>query len=98
MFDLGSGTAEALRALVDALGEVGSAPDTRGMIEQVEALERVKCAVAAAQARITSDFDDHRQEGHAQHAVPDASLGAEIGIARHQSPHYGRRKLQLARA
>jgi hypothetical protein len=32
------------------------------------------------------------------HAHPDSSLGAEVGAARHQSPHCGRRKLGLARA
>jgi hypothetical protein len=60
-------------------------------------LERVKSAAAAAQSRITAKFDDHRQE-RASGAVADASLGAEVAIARRQSPHCGRRKLSLARA
>jgi hypothetical protein len=98
MFDLGDAAAEELCVLVDALGEVRTAPDARGMLNQVEALERIKCAAAAAQARITSDFDDDRQSRHPKHAVPDASLGAEIGIACHRSPHYDRRKLNLSRA
>ncbi len=98
MFDLGKGVAADLRALVDALEQVPSDPDVRGMLDQVEALERLKCAASAAQARITSDFDGHRNEAHPAHAVSDSSLGAEIGVARHQSPHCGSRKLSLARA
>ncbi|HWM02925.1 MAG TPA: DUF222 domain-containing protein, partial [Actinophytocola sp.] len=98
MFDLGSGAAEGLRALVDALEMVQSHPDARGKLDQVEALERLKCAAAAAQARISSDFDHQRNDAHPTFAVPDSSVGAEIGIARHQSPHGGRRKLGLARA
>ncbi len=98
MFDLGKGVAADLRALVDALEQVPSDPDARGMLDQVEALERLKCAASAAQARITSDFDGHRNEAHPTHAVSDSSLGAEIGVARHQSPHCGSRKLGLARA
>ena len=98
MFDLGRAAAADLRALVDALEQVPSDSDARGMLDQVEALERLKCAASAAQARITSDFDDHRNDGHPTHAVSDSSLGAEIGVARHQSPHCGSRKLSLARA
>jgi uncharacterized protein DUF222/HNH endonuclease len=98
MFDLGKGQAESLCALVDALGEVSSAAEPRDLLAQVEALERVKCAAAAAQARLTAELDDRRNEAHPLHAASDASLGAEVGLARHQSPHCGRRKLGLARA
>ena len=84
--------------LVDALGEVSSAAEPRELLGQVEALERVKCAAAAAQARLTAELDDRRNDAHPLHAASDASLGAEVGIARHQSPHCGRRKLGLARA
>jgi hypothetical protein len=98
MFDVGCGQAEALRALVYALGEVSPAAEPRDLLAQVEALERVKSAAAAAQARLTADLDDRRNDAHPRHAASDASLGAEVGIARHQSPHCGRRKLGLARA
>ncbi len=98
MFDLGNGDAEALRVLVDALGEVRSAVEPAELLAQIEGLERVKCAAAAAQARLTAELDDRRNEAHPLHAASAASLGAEVGLARHQSPHCGRRKLGLARA
>jgi hypothetical protein len=98
MFDLGDGDAESLRGLVDALGELPAATEPRDLLAQVEALERVKCAAAAAQARLTAELDDHRAEAHPLYAASEASLGAEVGLARHQSPHCGRRKLGLARA
>ena len=83
--------------LVDAL-DVRSASEPGDLLAQIELLERVKCAAAAAQARVTAVLDDCRSEAHAGYAVSEASLGAEVGIARHQSPHCGRRKLGLARA
>jgi uncharacterized protein DUF222/HNH endonuclease len=98
MFDLGDGDAEALRVLVDALGELPVAAEPAGLLGRVEALERVKCAAAAAQARLTAVLDDRRNEAHPRYAASEASLGAEVGLARHQSPHCGRRKLGLARA
>ena len=86
------------REAVDALRALTAAPDARGMLAQVEALERLKSATAAAQARITAEFDDLRLAQHPQHPAAEASLGAEVGIARHDSPHRGRRSLRLARA
>ena len=82
----------ALRGLVDVLSDVEAGADDRTMVAQIEALERVKSAAAAAQARITASLDDERV-GH-----PEASIGAEVGLARHESPHRGRSLLGLARA
>ncbi len=78
--------------LVGVLRDVDAGPDDRAMVEQLERLERIKAAAAAAQVRITAAFDDDR-EGHS-----DASIGAEVGLARHESPHRGRGLLGLARA
>jgi hypothetical protein len=83
---------------LDALGELRAAAESAELLAQVEALERVKCAAAAAQARLTAELDDRRNAAHPLHAASEASLGAEVGMARHQSPHCGRRKLGLARA
>jgi hypothetical protein len=98
MFDLGKGDSESLRLVLDALGELRAAAESAELLAQVEALERVKCAAAAAQARLTAELDDRRNAAHPLHAASEASLGAEVGMARHQSPHCGRRKLGLARA
>ena len=84
--------AAALTGLVEVLRDVDAGSDDVTMVEQVEALERIKASAAAAQARITATFDDARA-GHS-----DASIGAEVGLARHESPHRGRVILGLARA
>ena len=88
MFD----SPDDLAALQGAVACVEPAADDRAMVEQLEALERIACAAAAAQARITERLDQQR-DGWA-----DASVGAEVGLARHESPHRGRRLLSLARA
>lgn len=88
MFD----AVDDLIALQGAVACVEPAADDRRMVDQLEALERIKCTAAAAQARITERLDQ-RREGWA-----DASVGAEVGLARHESPHRGRRLLSLARA
>lgn len=83
----------ALAALVAAVDvdETGSA-----QIDQLEALERLKSAAAAAQARITDSFDQRQQEFSPN--ASDRGTGAQIGLARRDSPHAGRAHLRLARA
>ncbi|MDQ3485993.1 MAG: HNH endonuclease, partial [Actinomycetota bacterium] len=65
-------------------------------VDQLEALERLKSAAAAAQARIAEALDRSRHEQRP--GASDASVGSEIGLARHESPHRGRELLGLARA
>ena len=90
--------ATALTGLVDELRDVDAGAgadadaDDLTMVKQLETLERIKASAAAAQVRITATFDDGRA-GHS-----DASIGAEVGLARHESPHRGRGLLRLARA
>ena len=88
MFD----SPDDLAALHGAIVCVEPAADDRGLVDQLEALERIKSAAAATQARLTAALDQQR-DGWA-----DASIGAEVGLARHESPHHGRRLLNLARA
>lgn len=98
-------------ARVRALGELLSAIQVAGTpsdgIDQLDALERLKSAVCAQQARITHTISQHREvQAEARRMLeptrrlphPDAGLGIEVGLARRESPHEGRRKLRLARA
>lgn len=102
MFDL-----EELRSQVVGLSHADS---EAGLVDQVCELERLKAAAAAAQARLVVALDDRRQAtARARRALgqdqpargrrphPDRGLGAEIGLARRESPHEGRRKLAMAR-
>ena len=84
------------------------ADSDRGLIDQLDELERLKAAVAATQARITDHLDRRRAAAREARELlgdeeprrphPDAGLGREIGLARRESPHEGRRFLGLARA
>lgn len=95
MFDSGS-EVQALRGLVALLGDVEPAAADAGMVDQLDALERIKAAASAAQARVAVGLDDARRA--ARTPPPDASVGAEVGLARRESPHRGRRLLELGRA
>lgn len=95
------GTAEVLRwlARLPAMeGEVGNAE----RIDQIAALERVKAACAAQQARITSALYDSRREWDATFGVraerQGSGVGSEVALARRDSPHRGNQHLGLARA
>ena len=104
-FDFASGswapTAAELLAAVEGLasssGEAGTVLATdRECVDRLEVLERLKSACAAAQARITDDLD---QRARSRPVAPtDHGLGAQVGLARRESPHRGRTHLRLARA
>jgi hypothetical protein len=84
-----------LHALVDELGRLEFAGDSAGRLEQVEALERMKSAAAAAQAQLTARVAESERAGGLS---TEAGLGAQVGLARHESPHQGRGHLRLAEA
>ena len=70
---------------------LGLAPvpdDPRERIDILEALERLKSAACAAQARIAAAVVGDGE--------PSRSIGAQVGLARHESPHRGRRLTGLA--
>lgn len=99
--------AEEVRALRAALVDMSLATDPRDGVDQIDELERLKSAICATQARIAHEIDQHRQaqaaarrmlESRRRWPNPDAGLGMELGLARRESPHEGRRKLRLARA
>ena len=82
-----------LHALVERLAIIERPAEDGDAIAQLEALERVKSAAAAAQAWVAHGLA-HRQQG----SQDDASIGAQIGLARRESPHQGGRHLALSRA
>lgn len=74
----------------------------RELCELTEALERLKAAAAAAQARSAVRLDQVVRAEHVARRVPAArrgvGVGHLIGLARHESPHRGSRALGLAKA
>ncbi|GAB3663866.1 HNH endonuclease signature motif containing protein [Nocardioides korecus] len=90
------------RALAQLAGLDGADAGEDGQISLVAALERLKGAVAAAQARVTDSLVHSRSTREAERGVPEArrcqGLAAEIALARRCSPHRGSRDLGLARA
>ena len=68
----------------------------RERIDVVAELERVKSTAAATQARATRTLRDSREAAAPQDAV--RSVGAEVALARRQSPTLGDRFVGLARA
>ena len=76
--------------------------DDAGRVTQLELLERLKSAAAAAQAEVTVDFAASQRAGQLAAGVPagkaGAGVGAQVGLARRDSPVRGGRYLGLAQA
>ena len=91
---------EELLALAHALGHHDVADTDQARVDQLEALERIKSAACATQARIAATMDTDRYEADPQveESARVRSLGAQVALARHESPHRGRRLLGLATA
>jgi uncharacterized protein DUF222 len=70
-------------------------------IDQIRALEHLKAAAAAAQARITVDLDTSVRAAHAAAGLPADRQGrgvaAQVALARQESPYRGGRHLGLAK-
>jgi hypothetical protein len=66
--------------------------DAAAAIDELEELERLKGALAARQARVVGRLVEHAP------TETQRSLGAQVGLARHESPSKGRRMLVLRRA
>ena len=71
-------------------------------VEQLAALERLKAAASAAQARVTVALDASQRAAHRRAGLPErrvgAGIAAQVGLARRDSPVRGARHLGLARA
>ena len=80
----------------------GDGVDEAGLIDHLTALEELKGAVAAAQARVTVALVNARTRHEAANGVPanrrGQGLASEIALAKRQSPHRGARDLGLAKA
>jgi hypothetical protein len=71
-------------------------------VDQITALEELKAACAAVQARATLNLDNKRRAQHRELGMPQKKVGtgvaSEVGLARRVSPHRGGRYLGFARA
>lgn len=88
--------------MFESLFDVDPRASEEELRAQVERLERMKSAVAAAQARATAQWSARRRAAEAVAGVPAAKRGrglsAEVGLARRDSPKKGDRHLGLAKA
>ncbi len=104
MFDTGESTELAATIAMVAVALTGIKRDLTDAerIDVIGALEKLKSAGAAAQAKVTADLDRSRRAERAERGVPKAKrsigIAAEVGLARHESPNKGGRHLGFARA
>lgn len=86
-------SAADLDELVVALGESSDVESDAERIDLLAAMERVKGALSAAQARLTVDFKASQLAEQKASGVRRRDLGkgiaAQIGLARHVSPYRG---------
>lgn len=74
------------------------APDLRSLtdtelLQRIEELERAKSAAAASQVELAAELAVRR---HLASSATEASVGAEVGFARHEGPGGGRRFVAFA--
>jgi hypothetical protein len=90
-----------INAWVDRLARFDRDVSDAERIEQLRALERLKSAAAAAQARITVDLDASVRAEHAATGTPlerqGRGVAAQVALARQESPYRGNRHLGLAK-
>ncbi len=93
--------AATLRAWAVVLREVERHASDAERIDQIRALEELKCAAEARQAVLAADFDASRREAAARRGVPAERQGRgvaeQIALARRESPHRGSQHLGLAK-
>ncbi|MGH3464795.1 MAG: DUF222 domain-containing protein [Kribbellaceae bacterium] len=90
-----------LTGLVDRLGALPAAADDAERIDRIAALERLRGAVAAAQARETTAFAASQVAAQRAAGVPEARRGRgvpeQIGFARRMSPAAAARQVTFAK-
>lgn len=88
--------------MFDWLSEVAPDGDESVLVSGIAALERLKAAAAARQARLAAALDQARRDAEAEAGVPAAKRGrgiaAEVALARRDSPARGGRHLGFAKA
>ena len=91
-----------MRAWIATLAGVDRSVDDAERVAQLEALERLKAAAAAAQAVVTADFVASQRAAQRAAGVRADKVGqgiaAQVGLARRDSPHRGSRYVGLAQA
>lgn len=97
-------SADDLHGLADVVAAVAPSPLPVEMLDQLEALQRVKAAAAAAQVQLAASFaeiaerEDEARSRSARRTPPRAmSLGAEVALAVHTSPYRGEQRVLLSR-
>ncbi|MDQ4085751.1 MAG: DUF222 domain-containing protein [Actinomycetota bacterium] len=88
-------TSGDLVRLVEALPGLDGAVDDAERIDQIRALEQLKAAAAAAQARVTTQFAASQRMAQVAAGVPTGEVGrgiaGQVGLARRESPARARR-------
>lgn len=109
MFDSPDTDVAEFLGLAQELAHLTVGADDAERVDQLEALERLKSAVCAAQAAVAASLGSEAAPlgpgagpgagpGVGSAAARERSLAAQLGLARHESPHRGRRLLGLAHA
>src|SRR5699024_11844089 len=100
MTTISASPAADITVLRDAVGVLEPADSQSGAIDRIRQLEELKAACAAAQARETAALAAMRYQQEAARGVAKTrrckGLGAEVGLARRDSPTRGARHVQLA--
>jgi len=88
--------------MFESLVVVDPDADESALVERIAALEWLKSAAAAGQARVTAALDESRRAAEAAAGVPASKRGrglaSEVALARRDSPSCGGRHLGFARA
>ncbi|BCW62022.1 HNH endonuclease signature motif containing protein [Arthrobacter sp. StoSoilB22] len=88
--------------LIALLGSVPLAGSSGELIDQLRGLEELKSAITGLQARAAVAFDHAQRAEQAAAGVPASEqgqgVGAQVALARRESPNKGSRLLGLARA
>ncbi len=88
--------------MFESLMEVDVGADERALIDDIAAMERLKAAAAARQARSTVQLAAARRTAEEARGVPVArrgrGLASEVALARRDSPNRGNRHLGFALA
>ncbi|PPB49799.1 HNH endonuclease [Arthrobacter pityocampae] len=99
---IATSSAARLRDLIDTVGSLPLGAGGAELIDEVRALEELKSAIAGRQARAAVAFDLVQRQSQAAAGVPVAEqgrgVGAQLALARRESPARGGRLLGLARA
>ncbi|MCD4851926.1 HNH endonuclease [Arthrobacter sp. AK01] len=96
------GSGPRVSDLITLLGAVRLGADSGELIDQIRGLENLKSAVTGLQARIAVAFDLAQRQEQAEAGVPVSErgkgVGAQVALARRESPNRGSRLLGMAKA